>query len=165
MRKKINKEKLEKYAPPGIDFANQLKFCLIGLSAAFGWSVSYLAKYLTARANLYEYSMVGQGLREGAVITDFGQLVHEGLDSFDGFLVFYIVMLGLLVYHYLYYYQGSKSIYLMRRLPDRWEMHRRSVTLPFMAIMVGSLTELALWMLYYGIYLVCTPPQCLPFYY
>ena len=162
MKRKIDMEKFEKYTPPGIDFAKQLKMCLIGLGAAFGWSWSYLAKYLTARSNLYETTLRGRVLREDAVMPGFYQLLHDGLDSFDGFLMFYIVMLGMLVYHYFYYYQGSKSIYLMRRLPDRWEMHRRSITLPFAAIIVGVITQLALWCLYYGIYLVCTPPQCLP---
>lgn len=162
---KIDAKKLEKYTPPGIDFSNQLKLCLIGLSAAIGWSVSYIAKYLTARANLYAYSLTGQVLREGAMIANFNQLIHDGLDSLDGFLMFYIVMLGLLVYHYIYYYQGSKSIYLMRRLPNRWELYRRCVALPFASIMVGIITEIALLLLYYGIYLACTPQQCLPFSY
>ncbi|MBQ8279220.1 MAG: hypothetical protein IJZ23_05210 [Roseburia sp.] len=160
---KINAEKFEKYTPPGIDCINQLKLCLAGLSAAMGWSVSYIAKYLTARANLFEYSLTGQVLREGARIANFNQLIHDGLDSLDGFLMFYIVMLGLLVYYYLYYYQGSKSIYLMRRLPNRWEMYRRCIALPFAAIVTGVITEIALLALYYGIYLTFTPQQCLPF--
>lgn len=159
---KFESKQFEKYTPPGIDFTKQLKFCLIGVSAAIGWSWSYLAKYMTARANLYEYSMVGKVLKEGVVIKTFSELVHEGLDSLDGFLVFYIVMLGLLVYHYLYYYQGSKSIYLMRRLPDRWELYRRCIALPFAGIAIGVVIEVGILLLYYGIYLVCTPQQCLP---
>ena len=161
MRRKLDAKKFEKYTPPGISFANQLKLCLIGWSAAIGWSISYLAKYATARANLYEYSLKGPVIREGAVITDFYELLHEGLDSFDGFSMFYIVMIGFLIYHYIYYYQGSKSIYLMRRLPDKWEIHRRSITLPFAMIVIGALTQMALCMLYYGIYLTCTPTECL----
>lgn len=163
MKLKIDVKKLEKYTPPGIDFANQLKLCLLGLSAAVGWSVSYIAKYMTARANLYEYSLVGEVLREGAVIAEFGQLLHDGLDSLDGFLMFYIVMAGLLVYYYLYYYQGSKSIYLMRRLPDRWELYRRCIVLPLSSVVAAALTEAGILLLYYGIYLVFTPQQCLPF--
>ena len=161
MRRKIDVAKFEKYTPPGIDFVNQFKLCMCGWSAAIGWSISYLAKYATARANLFEYSLKGPVLREGAVITSFYDLVHEGLDSFDGFRMFYLVMIGLLVYHYIYYYHGSKSIYLMRRLPDSWEMHRRSITLPFLMITMGVLTQFALWLLYYGIYLKCTPSECL----
>lgn len=161
MRRKIDVKMLEKYTPPGIAFADEFKLCLIGWSAAIGWSVSYLAKYATARANLFEYSLKGPVLQEGAVITSFYDLVHEGLDSFDGFLMFYLVMLGILVYHYIYYYQGSKSIYLMCRLTDKWEIHRRNITLPLAMIGMGVVTKLALWMLYYGIYLACTPPECL----
>lgn len=161
MRRKMDVKKLEKYTPPGIDFANQFKLCMCGWSAAIGWSISYLVKYATARADLYKYSLKGPVIREGAVITSFYDLVHEGLDSFDGFTMFYLVMLGVLVYHYIYYYQGSKSIYLMRRLPDKWEMHRRSITLPFAMLVIGALTQMALWMLYYGIYLTCTPTECL----
>ena len=162
MRRKVDVTKFEKYTPPGIDFVNQFKLCMCGWSAAIGWSISYLVKYATARAELYEYSLKGPVIREGAVITSFYDLVHEGLDSFDGFAVFYLVMLGVLVYHYIYYYQGSKSIYLMRRLPDKWEMHRRSVALPLTMLMLGVITKMALWMLYYGIYLMCTPQECLP---
>lgn len=158
---KIDIKKLEKYTPPGIDVRKQIKLCLFGLGAASVWSLSYLVRYMIARTNLYESSMLGKVLKEGAVMTDFNHLLHEG-DSLDGFLVFYLVMLGLLVYHYLYYYQGSKSIYLMRRLPDKWELHRRCVILPFVATVVAVITEIALVCLYYGIYLVCTPQQCLP---
>ena len=74
------------------------------------------------------------------------------------------IVVCVLLFDYLYYYQGSKSIYLMRRLPNRWEMHRRSITLPFAAFVIAVMTEIALWLLYYGIYLVCTPAQCLPLY-
>ena len=165
MRRKIDAKKLEKYTPPGIEFADEFKLCLIWWGTAIGYSISFLGKYLTARANLYAYSLTGVVLREGAVVPRFYDLIHEGLDSFDGFLMFYLVMLGVLVYHYIYYYQGCKSIYLMRRLPDSWEMHRRNITLPLAMIAIGALTQLALWMLYYGIYLTCTPAQCLPLYY
>jgi len=161
--RKINVEKWGKYTPPGIEFTKQMTICLTGISAAFGWSWSFFVKYLTARGELFERTMTGLVVRDGAMMQDFWNLVHEDMDSLDGFLVFYLVMIGLMVYHYLYYYQGSKSIYLMRRLPDRWEMHRRNVTLPLVAIVLGVLTEIVVLLLYYGIYMACTPAQCLPY--
>ena len=163
MKWKMNVEKWEKYTPPGIEVRRQLTICLTGISGAFGWSWSFLVKYLTARSDLFERTMTGLVIRDGARMRSFWQLVHEDMDSLDGFLVFYLVMLGLIVYHYLYYYQGSKSIYLMRRLPDRWEMHRRNVTLPLVGIVLGVLTEMIVLLLYYGIYVMYTPPQCLPY--
>ena len=161
--RKINVEKWEKYTPPGIEFTKQMTICLTGISAAFGWSWSFLVKYLTARGELFERTMTGLVVRDGAMMQDFWNLVHEDMDSLDGFLVFYLVMIGLMVYHYLYYYQGSKSIYLMQRLPDRWEIHRRNVTLPLVAIVLGILTEIVVLLLYYAIYMMCTPAQCLPY--
>ncbi len=161
--RKINVEKWEKYTPPGIEFTKQMTICLTGISAAFGWSWSFLVKYLTARGELFERTMTGLVVRDGAMMQDFWNLVHEDMDSLDGFLVFYLVMIGLMVYYYLYYYQGSKSIYLMQRLPDRWEIHRRNVTLPLVAIVLGILTEIVVLLLYYAIYMMCTPAQCLPY--
>ena len=161
--RKINVEKWEKYTPPGIEFTKQMTICLTGIGAAFGWSWSFLVKYLTARGELFDRTMTGIVVRDGALMQDFWNLVHEDMDSLDGFLVFYLVMIGLMVYYYLYYYQGSKSIYLMQRLPDRWEIHRRNVTLPLVAIVLGILTEIVVLLLYYAIYMMCTPAQCLPY--
>lgn len=163
MKWKVNIEKMQKYTPPGIDFTKQWTRCLIGISAAFGWSWSFLVKYLTVRGELFERTLTGLAVRKGAMMREFWWLIHEDMDSLDGFLVFYLVMLGMIVYHYLYYYQGSKAIYLMRRLPDKWEMHRRNVTLPLAAIMIGLLTEVVVLLVYYGIYVICTPMQCLPY--
>ena len=163
MKIKFKGEKLKNCTPPGIDFISQLKVVLIGLSIAIGWSVSYFAKYLSARSDLYEYSLKGMVLKEGAVMREFNLLLHDVVDSLTGFSIFYMVMIGLVLYYYLSYYQESKSIYLMRRLPDKWELHKRCVVLPFAALLTGVITELAIVMLYYGIYLMFTPKECLPF--
>ena len=165
MKRKMNAKKFEKYTPPGIGFKERLLYTLWYLGIAVGWSCSYLVKYMTARSNLYEYALSGLVLREGAVMPKFSMLVQDGMDSRYGFWGFYFLMIVMMVMNYLHYYQGSKSIYLMRRLPDKLEMHRRNVILPMVAIGVGTLTQAALWMLYYGIYLTCTPPQCLPLFY
>ena len=50
----------------------------------------------------------------------------------------------------------------MKRLPNRWELWRRVLTLPLGAMAVCGLTVLALTGLYYSIYLLCTPAGCLP---
>jgi len=165
MKRKIDAEKFEKYTPPGIEFKSRFIYILWYLGIAVGWSCSYLIKYLTARSNLYAYTLVGLVLREGAFMPGFHELIYEGMDSRYGFWGFYYLMVVMIVMNYLHYYQGSKSIYLMRRLPDKWEIHRRNVIMPLAAIVIGALTQMALWMLYYGIYLTCTPQQCLPLYY
>ena len=77
--RKIDVKKLEKYTPPGVSFASRLKHNLWHLAVAVGWSCSYLIKYITARNNLFEYSLVGKVLREGALMPGFGDLIYEGM--------------------------------------------------------------------------------------
>ena len=66
------------------------------------------------------------------------------------------------VYFYFYHYQDSRSIYTMKRLPDRWELWRRCLTLPFWTVIISGVLVLLLTGVYYLIYLKCTPAGCLP---
>lgn len=166
IRKNINRHKFDNYTPPGIAFAGQFRLFLLGLGIAVIWSLGYyFIRYFIAYENLYVYRMSKKVLRENAVMTDFHVLLEDGVGCFTLFLVFYLVMCGLVVFYYLTYYQGSRSIYLMRRLPDRWELYRRCIVLPAAMILLGVVTQFALWMLYYGVYLTYTPEQCLPVWY
>ena len=64
--------------------------------------------------------------------------------------------------NYASFRQGSKNIYLMKRLPSRWELHRRCILLPALG-MVGSLVMgFTLLMIYFAIYMLVTPDRCLP---
>ena len=82
-----------------------------------------------------------------------------------GLLGFWIVALCLVLlplFHYLWHWQGSKSIYLMRRLPDGWELWRRCLTVPALLAVVFLLTIELLTFLYFLIFLLATPDACLP---
>lgn len=68
-------------------------------------------------------------LRPGAVMEDFAQLLDWML---LGFAVTAVCMAALAVWHYASHFQGSRSIYTMRRLPQRWELARRCLTLPLL---------------------------------
>lgn len=81
--------------------------------------------------------------------------------AFTLFLIFALSMAGFIIYHYLSHYQGSKSIYLMRRLPDRWELHHRCLTLPLTGALIYLGCALFLLLVYFCIYLIVTPAQCL----
>ncbi len=65
------------------------------------------------------------------------------------------------IFRYLYYYEGSKSIYLMRRLPDRWELHRSCLVRPLlrMALCLGVMATVL--MISYGYYMRHTPARWL----
>lgn len=150
---------LENYTPLGIDAGKQVGWWLAGVVAATLHSMLFLIRYFDRRADLYILKAGKRVLIDGAVMTDFGTLT-EGV-----FLTFYlvsIVTLLVIIYHYFYHYQGSKMMYLMKRLPDKWELHRRCITLPVVGAVLMMVWMLVVHMLYYTIYILCTPSQCLP---
>ena len=157
--KLINKKTIEKQLPPGVDSGIEIKAISFGLLAAVVYSLSFVYKYIDARNSLfvYKYGSVKM-IMEGAVMPAFAVILD---DTMDGFLMFFWIMVVLIVMHYMTYYKESKSIYLMKRLPDKWELYRRSVVVPLVAILIQIITGAACLMLYYGIYLFFTPAQCL----
>ena len=56
---------------------------------------------------------------------------------------------------------GGK-LYLMRRIPDRWELPRRCAAVPLIGLAAGLLLTAILICLCNLIYFKATPPQCIP---
>jgi hypothetical protein len=54
------------------------------------------------------------------------------------------------------------SIYLMKRLPDPSERHRRALMLPLLAIAATVVLAILLRLIYFAVYLLATPKTCLP---
>ena len=80
------------------------------------------------------------------------------------FLLFGIIILyclGTMVFRFFYYYQGSKSIYLMRRLPDRSLLIRSCVETPLQRISISLLVMMGMVLLLYLAYWIATPMQYL----
>ena len=61
-------------------------------------------------------------------------------------------MVALALVHLLSHYQESRSIYLMRRLPDRGELWRRCLTLPLTGLAAVLILTLGLSVLYFWLY-------------
>ena len=74
----------------------------------------------------------------------------------------YIVMAAVAVMFYFYHYEGSRSIYTMKRLPNPWELWRRCLAVPLCTIVLCAVLALLLLGIYYLVYLHCTPAGCLP---
>ena len=152
---------LEKYAPPGIDVKVEVIGYIAGVVVATLQSLSFVYNYGYALGELYTYHGISgkRVLMEGAIIQDFGSLM-------EGVFLFGVMMCGITLfrtgYYYTYHYQGSKMMYLMKRLPDKWEVHRRCWTLPLAGTALLGIWMLVLRMLYFTIYMFCTPSQCLP---
>lgn len=96
-------------------------------------------------------------VKEGDTLPSFSW-VMEGVMA--PFVYLMIILLLLSVLHYLYYYHESKSIYVMKRLPNRMEIHRRSFALPLTMLVVCLVTVLLLTVIYFGIYHLFVPDRC-----
>lgn len=109
--------------------------------------------------SLYIQGRPELGLRLGAKMPRFSVLV-EGVFSFYPLVALFLIWE--VVSRYRYYVVESKSIYLMARLPDRWEIHRRSWVLPLgFALATVGLTVMV-WLALLGVYHLVTPAGCLP---
>ena len=62
---------------------------------------------------------------------------------------------------YASFYQGSRSIYLMRRLSDKNELRRRVWTVPLLWAGAALLLTVALFWIFYGSYMLKTPSEVL----
>lgn len=119
----------------------------------------YGMRFLSAYESLYTRLNGKRVLGEMALMPEFGQLIQWNR---------WAVILPLLwalfqgINYNLYHRQVTKSIYLMRRLPDRWEFLRRCWTLPLLmaagtAVMYLLLLGVCAW-IYFGV----TPKECIP---
>lgn len=150
------KIELGAYAPPGLDWRKEIQTYCCGLAGAFSFAFFwYLLRYTNAKSDLDWHIHT---LAPGAVMKDFYVLMDSILISFA---IPGAYMVSQAVCHYQYHSQGSKSIYLMKRLPDRIELHRRCLTLPAAGLVICGLTAFLTIALCYGIYLYFTPKECL----
>lgn len=158
--KKEKRSRIESYVPPGIYPVQEIRYWLVLLIVATLWCVPYVFRYLEQRDALYVIRAGRKVLMEGVVIVPFEELTGQLFD------VFYLLILYCAIvtaYHYYYHYQGSRMMYLMRRLPNKWEVHIRCLFLPLAGSVLAVLYAVLLKLLFFAIYIFCTPSQCLPF--
>ncbi len=152
------KLKLSRFAPPGMDLKKwkKLFFALEIISAIY--SLGFLLRYIDAKGEMFLKTKNGLVLIPGSVMPDFVSLINSSL---MGFVILGVCMLLLIAECYLYFYRDSKSIYLMKRLPDKWELHKRCIVLPVVCCLLSLLSALIVLSLYYGVYMTATPKECI----
>ena len=151
--------RLERWSPPGLSTLGELKCIASGLVCSAVYSLTFLYTWANERRGLYNFKSGTPVLRADAVMPDFADLLHTCL---YGFFLVALCMAALGLWHYAYHRQGgSNSAYLMRRLPDRWEFHRRCLALPVLALLASLLLAFLFLCLYYWVYRTFTPNVCL----
>lgn len=166
--KNLKSADLSRYAPPGVKLRQDFQFLGVMMGISFLWSLSFWYRYLYQWRNTLFWSNHGFSHEyTGAPMLDFVVLLTNRRPGGGGSdcLLFYflsaVLMLFLIFRNYSTFYSGSRSIYLMKRLPDRWELLRRCVTVPLLCAAVCLLCALLTMTIYFVLYLLITPAQCL----
>ena len=150
---------LSRHAPLGFRVRDEVKGFFGGCFGATLFSLIYfLPRFNDQLDKLYHRNGKNRVLIPGAIMPDFVEIFGR---SHWGFLVVIIAALAFIGGHYAYHYQESKSIYTMRRLPSRWELHRRCLTLPLLAVVAYLILAFLILLIFYAVYMNMTPDVCL----
>lgn len=150
--------KVQKYLPVGIMAKTELTGIAAGIIIAVLRSLFFFDTYYDCYGDLYEYFGDKSILITTRKMQDFHVVVK---DCFDWFLIVIFMFIALAVFHYVYHYKDSKSIYTMKRLTQKTELYRRCFTLPLVSIGICIITVGVLFVIYYKFYMAFTPPECL----
>ena len=148
-----------RHVPPGYDFKPEQTLLFSGIGLSILYSLFTYGNHLSNQlALLYWVEGSVRVLREGAVMPDFVEILDGTL---TGYFLFSWCFAAQIVAHYVYHYRESKSIYTMRRLPKRWELHRRCLTVPLVAIVTYLSLAFVTLLICYAVYMNVTPDVCL----
>ncbi len=153
-------EKLKKYYPPGYDCVKEWILIILWFIVCTILSFWLFVENLyQAKRSLYTYWYGERKLIEGAIVKPFVSLM-EGYHIF--FIPMFIFLLIMAVYHYIYYYQDTKSIYVMRRLSSKKYIIKSCIEGPLIVAVTGAAAILILCLLYFLIYILAIPSVCMP---
>lgn len=158
---------LDKLFPPGYDREKELRQLVVSFGVAVLYSFQFFFDYYEAYKDLFWYDGIRiketglweKTVRPGEVIVPFKDLIGY---SFLFFVVFVIILFVVAGQHYWYYLKGSKSIYLARRIPERFYMLKTTLGLTILGLVLTFLMVGMLLGIFYLVYVFVTPAGCLP---
>ncbi len=152
------REVLKTGYPPGYEYRQECRAAVILFGIGIIPGLDFFRKLYRVFGEVVRVEN-GRIIPTGLEAEPFAWLVQgqEGM-----FAPFFLFLAAMSVYHYFYYYRGAKSIYLMRRLPERRTMIKSCIWGPALCMAAGAVLMAALRLLYYLIYLLIIPAQCLP---
>ena len=152
--------KLQALLPVTVSPRNVLNGLGLGALAAASCDLYYLYLYSQAAEDLWYHGVDGvRYLKPDASMPAFSALLGFSL---YGSIIAVLAMIPLAWLFWHSHSMGSKSIYTMRRLPNRWELPRRCFTIPILAGLCCLARAAVLLLLDFSICWWCTPRQLLP---
>ena len=160
-------DRIGKLNPPGYEYRSEFQSNgrLFGLG--LGMSFSFFVELYEAYDNLFMwYRHLGLGqtqpvwqLKPDVIAVPFVSLMET---YFWWYLPWLLGLLVSVVLHYIYYYRGTKSIYVLRRVRSPYVVVKSCVLAPLIQLAAGAVTALVWYFLCYGIYLCVIPGECFP---
>lgn len=162
----MKKYRLKDLVVPWGDGEQQRNYLVSGVIAAVLIStLSFWSRLQSHMSALYDYPS-GAYIPGRAIPTYIYLLSAEASNlAITVFFPFTLVVVGailLAVWNYLGFRRETKSVYLMKRLPDRWELSRRCLALPLLTLLACGVLVPLLTGLFYGLYLYLPPPEAIP---
>lgn len=151
------RKRTEKLFPVGFPYKMEVALCRLACIFTVGYSLIFFLSYADHYENLF-LDTKQTVLKPGAVMVDFYKIVS---DCFVFYLAPFLLFFAFAVFHWVYHYQHSKSIYTMRRLPQKGELYFRCFALPLAETVVYTLIFFVLISLFYLYYINKTPAECL----
>ena len=153
------KSKLARLFPAGWPWQTTVEVTLCALMVSWCSAVlGFLIHFDEAKIPLY-ISLSERILDRSTPIAPFAMIFGRGL---LGFWIVALCLVLLPLFHYLWHWQGSKSIYLMRRLPRRGELWRRCLAGPAVLLVLTLLAAVLAVLLCILLYQTLTPAGHLP---
>lgn len=149
----------KKFDPPGMDGTKEQGFYMLGIIASLTYSLGYFGLYWDAYRRLFQKVGNVKVIRPERAMEPFWDLVGKHL---IGYLIVALCLFVAVWMRYAYYRQGSRSDYLMRRLPDAQMYHRTCWVRPLVRMGLCGLVALVTLLVYFLVYVGMTPDVCLP---
>ena len=148
------------YSPPGMSLWRERAAFWSLLAVAVWYSLRFFATFQWHLQNVQDrletYEAWGVDMRVN--MTDLSDLLERKFTLFGVVILFCLIAIAS---RYRYYHQDSKSIYLMRRLPDRAEWHRSCLVQPLLRIALVLVVMTVLLLIFYAVYMNRVPEECL----
>ena len=151
-------EKLKKLLPPGSNVKTAKTVGILTLTLFILSSFVYLYNFLDAYEHLFYYAGESKFVHQGAKMPLFGELFR------GRFFIIYLALcfaIAMSIANFKSFTVFSKSIYVMKRVPDKYELLRRCIGGPLLFLVCVLLIFLLFTVFYYLLYMHVPPRECI----
>ena len=151
---------LQRSFPPGYDNKKELISTSIAFIFVIAISViGFISSFSNERRMLYIRLGNELILNESKTMPDFVLLIANRFRPFPTIALMIFTFTA--ANHYIHHKVESNSLYLMKRLPTKLELHKRCLVMPLMYTLMLSIIAFILLLIFYTIYMKFTPSACL----